>query len=463
VASCPIEIGGGVIDERTRAEVLVELAEALGDGGQPISSLEAAAQAGELAQSHGWNEVLSRAALSFGGHAAIWALNRDRRGRALARAALEQSVPGTISHTRLLAKLASLSVFSLPATERLIMAAQVLAGVEGLGDRALIQRIVSELTWAFDPNLRGPKWEHALELLAGVTDTRDARGLFIVSRCRGQAAIMVGDGQGFRAAVEASLPLRDQLSDADRSHLAAQRGHVAIWDGDFLAAERYYEEAFQLGRGELRDTATGNRVFALVLLGWLRGDLSPARLAAADLHAGLGGPNTEAVYMWVELACGKREPALKFLASFGERHRRVFLTSAICGQGLAASTLASVALGDREIMRKVDGIFEELGFEIFTGSPPPALAVAYYRGILAHGLGDLERAAALLEHSLAVHRRLPAIPYIAASQAALAEVFAEQRQHAEAGRLAAAALETAERIAAWGVARQARLALERLP
>jgi len=62
-----------------------------------------------------------------------------------------------------------------------------------------------------------------------------------------------------------------------------------------------------------------------------------------------------------------------------------------------------------------------------------------------------------------VHRRLPAIPYIAASQGALAEVLAEQRQPAEAGRLAAAALETAERIGAWGIARQARLALERLP
>ena len=60
-----------------------------------------------------------------------------------------------------------------------------------------------------------------------------------------------------------------------------------------------------------------------------------------------------------------------------------------------------------------------------------------------------------------MHRRLPAIPYIAASQAALAEVLAEQRQHAEARRLATAALETAERIAAWGIARQARSALER--
>ena len=188
-----------------------------------------------------------------------------------------------------------------------------------------------------------------------------------------------------------------------------------------------------------------------------------ARSAAADLHAGLGGPNTEAVYMWAELACGNRDPAVKFLGSFGERHRRVFLTSTICGQGLAASTLAAVSLGDREAMRKVDGIFEELGLEICTGGPPPALAAAYYRGILADGLGELERAAALLEHSLAVHRRLPAIPYIAASQAALAEVLAEQLQHAEAGRLAAAALETAERIAAWGIARQARLVLERLP
>jgi class 3 adenylate cyclase len=457
-----LEIGGGVIDERTRAEVLVELAEALGDGGQPISSLEAAAQAGEVAQSHGWNDVLGRAALSFGGHIAIWALNRDRRGRALARTALEQSVPGTVSHIRLLAKLASLSVFSLPPSERLAMAAEVLAGVERLEDPALIRRIVSELMWAFDPYFRGPKWDQALGLLARVTDTRDARGLSMVSNWRAQAALMVGDGQGFRAAVEASLPLRDQLGDADRSFLDAQRGHLAIWDGDFLAAESYYEEAFRLGRREIRDTATGNRVFALVLLGWVRGDLQPARSAAAELHAELGGPNTEAVYMWVELACGNRDPAEKFLGSFGERQRRVFLTSAICGQGLAASTLASVALGDRGAMRKVERIFEELGVEICSSGPPPGLASAYYRGILAHGLGELERAATLLEHSLVVHRRLPAIPYIAASQCALAEVLAEQRQHAEAGRLAAAALETAERIAAWGIARQARSALERL-
>jgi class 3 adenylate cyclase/tetratricopeptide (TPR) repeat protein len=455
-----LEIGGGAIDERTRADVLVELAEALGDGGQPISSLEAAAQAGELAQSHGWNDVLSRAALSFGGHQAIWALNRDRRGRALARAALERSAPGTVSHTRLLAKLASLSVFSLPPAERLAMAEDVLVGVEGLEDRALIQRIISEVTWAFDPYFRGPRWDQALELLTRSIDPRDARSLFILNRCRENAAIIAGDGEGFRAAVAASLPLLSQLGDADRSLLAAQLGHVALWDGDFLAAERSYEEAFQLGRREIRDTAAGNRVFALVLLGWLRGDLVPARVAAANFHIELGGPNTGAVYMWVELACGNPEHAVKFFASFGERQRRIFLTSAICGQGLAASTLASVALGDREAMRKIEGIFEELDLEMFSGGPPPALAAAYYRGILAEGLGEAERAAALLEQSLAVHRRLPAIPYIAASQAALAEVLAGEHQHAEAGRLAAAALETAERIGAWGIARQARSALE---
>jgi class 3 adenylate cyclase/tetratricopeptide (TPR) repeat protein len=456
-----LEVGGEAIDERTRTEVLVELAEALGDGGQPISSLEAAAQAGDLARIHNWDDLLIRAALSFGGHQAIWALNRDRRGRALARWALERSVSGTVSHTRLLAKLASLSVFSVAPADRLAMAADVLAAVEGLEDRTLIQRILRDVTWAFDPYLRGPRWDHALELLASTTDPRDARCVYIMNRCRGNAAVMAGDGEGFRSIVRAGLPILDQLSDADRSILAAQSGHVAIWDGDLVGAERQYEEALQLGRREIRDTAFGNRVFASVLLGWLRGDLSPARSAAADFYAGLGGPNTEAVHMWVELACGNREPAVQFFASFGERHRRIFLTSVICGQGLAAATLASRVLRDREAMRGVETIFAELDFEIYTSGPPPALAVAYYRGILAHGLGDLERAAALLEHSLAVHRRLLAIPYIAASQAALAEVLAQQGRENEARRLAAAALETAERIGAWGIARQARSVLER--
>jgi tetratricopeptide (TPR) repeat protein len=352
-------------------------------------------------------------------------------------------------------------VFSLAPADRLAMAADVLADLEALEDRTLISRTLADVTWAFDPCLRGPRWDQALELLASTTDRRNARGVYILNRCRGNAAVLAADGEAFRAIVRANLPLLDQLSEADRSIQAAQSGHVAIWDGDLVRAGRQYEETLHLGRREFRDTAFGNFVFASVLLGWLRGDLSPARAAAAELHAELGGPNTEAVHMWVELACGNREPATQFFASFGERHRRVFRTSVICGQGLAAATLAALALGDRAAMRAVEDILVELDADVYTSGPPPALAVAYYRGILAHGLGDLDRAAVLLDHSLAVHRRLSALPYVAASHAALAAVRAEQGRHDEARRLATAALETAERVGASGIARQARSAIER--
>ena len=162
----------------------------------------------------------------------------------------------------------------------------------------------------------------------------------------------------------------------------------------------------------------------------------------------LGGPNVGAVAAWIDAAHGRTVEARRYFETLTERARAFFSATVIAASGLSALTMAAYLLRDEACLRIAEQLWAPRHEPIF-GSPISIQAASsYYRGLIAHGLGDTGRASQLLTTSIDVHRRLDAPPLIAASQAALAEVTNDSQ-------LAATALKAAQAVGAWGIARQA--------
>jgi DNA-binding SARP family transcriptional activator/class 3 adenylate cyclase len=449
-----LDVAGTEAPARLRTELLIERARMLDGAGEWTSSLDAAAAAAELAIPNGWDDLVVEAALAFPGGMAIWAMNRDRRGIHLVDAALERCEPGTPDHACLLSKAAALTVFTAPVEQRLKLVGQALDDLAALTDSTRHWQALRELDGACDPRYGHPTADRVMAELDRLAAEDDGARRSAVAEARLRRAVEAGRGDRFRAAL-LDLPDEKHLSDAVLSAHFAQRGHVAVWDGDLEEAERLYRESWELGRLELHDTAWGILVLPRVLIGWFRGDMSAVRADVAAFHSELGGRNLAAVHAWVELACGEPEPAERFLSEFGERDHQVMLRSTICGQGLAAASLAAARLAHRDGIAKLLAVWQDITADVYTQALPPALAKAYYQGILAAAAGDVPTAEERVRASLVVHERLRAIPYIAASQAALADLLLAEGNRDQARRLAHQATETSRRIGAWGIARAA--------
>jgi hypothetical protein len=121
----------------------------------------------------------------------------------------------------------------------------------------------------------------------------------------------------------------------------------------------------------------------------------------------------------------------------------------IAASGLTALTMAATLLQEERFLLVADALWSPRSEAVYGHPISVQAASSYYRGLIADGLGETERAVTELLHSIEVHRRLRAPLFLAASQAALAEMTADRH-------LAAEAMATAERFGAWGIVRQAR-------
>jgi DNA-binding SARP family transcriptional activator/class 3 adenylate cyclase/tetratricopeptide (TPR) repeat protein len=449
-----LDVAGPAAPARLRAELLVELARMLDEAGESMSSLDAASAAAELAITHGWDELVVQAAVAFPGGLTIWASNRGQRGTRLVEAGLERCEPGTPEHACLLSKLAALSLFTAPVEQRLELVGRALDELSAESDPTRRWQALRELEWSCDPCYGHPVADRVMIELDRLAGQGGAERRFAIVNARLHRAIDAGRGDLFRAAL-LDQPDEKNLSETSLALVFAHRGHLALWDGELDEAARLYQQCWEIALREFHDTGWGILVFSRVLISWLRGDLSVVRSDVAAFCAELGGRNLEAVRAWVDLGCGEPQTAERFLSEFGERDHRVMLQSQICGQGLAAASLAAAHLRDRASILKILAVWQDVTAEVYTPPPAPALAKAYYQGILAFAADDAKTAEERLRSSLTVHERLCSVPYVAASRAALAEVLLQRGERDEAGRLARQAAETSSRIGAWGIAQAA--------
>jgi class 3 adenylate cyclase len=441
---------------RAHTEVLVELACAFNGAGLWTSSLDAAVLAGQLAQANGEDDLLIAAALSFGGAHAVWAVYRDHRGRELVRTALDRCPAGTIDHAALLSKLAALSLFVAPVNERLALCRQALEIVDTHADVAGRHRVLSEFWTGVNPRYDHPLYARALDELAVLSPAHGVESIWNYTLSRGEQLVVMADGAALRALM-AKFNDGEKLSDASRSIFLNVQGHIAILDGDLSRAASLFADAERAGASEFRHLALNSRAHHAAILGWLRGDMSEAEQLQDALRADVGGPIVEAMWVWIQLCRGDAGPAQRFLATF--RRTDVFLRFVGGALGLVPYTLVAVGLSDQQALVQARRLWAEIPVDVYTSSMQPMLAKSYYQGIVEHRLGAFPEAEERLRHSLVVHERMTALPYQAASRAALAALLVETGERDEARTLATDAAESSRRIEAFGITRQAELVL----
>jgi hypothetical protein len=429
--------------------LLVDLARALDGAGEVVKAIDAAARAGEEARRQGNVELLVEAALALSGSDSMWALNRDRRVRKLVADGIAATVAGTLPHARLTAKLAALEAFSLPIQQRraLLTPAEVVALSAPNGPD--VREFLIDAIWASDPIWPDPCVARLADALVARCEAHHLRPLAHVGTVRNVVALMNADGAAFRRQTAINLALAEKTGH--RVNMASGKqvaANVPLLDGDFERAEELRQEALAVGRDASPDMIVGNHAFTTTTAGWLLGDLEPSERLIEPLRRGIGGPNVGAVAAWIDAAHGRTADARRFFEALTPRSEAFFSATFIAASGLTALTMAAYHLRDEACLRIAQRLWAPRHEPIFANPLSIQAASSYYKGLIAHGLDEAGAARQLLTTSIDVHRRLDSPPFIAASQAALANVTNDRQ-------LAATALETARAIGAWGIARQA--------
>ena len=249
---------------------------------------------------------------------------------------------------------------------------------------------------------------------------RRAEGLLLTAN-----ALLEDGSAAFRPVLDEYLAVAEQFGQPRHDYLAlTRRGALALIDGRLDEAESLIEEATALGE-RIGEPDVGN-VRMSQQLGLVRARGEPPRLretAAEAIRWWVGVPShAHAVAAGLFAEAGELAEAARSLDAVRAlgvwRDDRSYLWSVFVG-GMAT---AAVRLADRdacaELLAELEPVTTACGVNgalvCFSGSN------AHWAGLLADALGERERARDLLEHALAVHRRLGARVWEAESCAALA-------------------------------------------
>ncbi len=398
-----------------RAELELELGDCLNVAGRPAEGVPHFEAAAAVGMQTGDFDLLHRAALHcWAGNP--WYANADDTAQRLLRAAIDRCpADDDVALASLEAGLAAFSIFTSRLADRDRVTADAVTRVRAHDDPTALARVLVSRHVAITSPL-------ALNQLDAVA--RELAPLQVVVPLATAPGDLVGvsatdywraDGRAYRHAA-AGFDLDDPRLPASDATVGGQlQACVALLDGRTGDARRLAERA--LGVGAWGDASVGNHAWQLLLADWLDGSIAASRARVDAMYRRYGGQPTRLTYAWVEAAAGDPAAAMAALERVGrDRVRRVpelFLGSI----GLAAGASAVVELGARAWAPAFIEAFEPV-YDLMSGVPwAPFPAGAFYVGLLAALLGDVDAADAHFTTAAAIHERMLAPAYVAVTRA----------------------------------------------
>ena len=387
------------MQDRLRAELLVELGSVLSDGGRVPAGIKPLEDAVRLADAHGWPDILVGAALGHGGRSPYRRLTDDRTLRLLERATqhLEGCDDGTAA--RVLAKTAAFKLFSARLDDREVLSQQAVDRAAHASESDRLE--VLEARWVA---LGCPLCIDELERLDGELLTLRTRlsRLMADAACPEAVLYWRGDGEGLRGELEASQADARRGRRIDEWRNCVLSGAVAALEGDVGAARRFFGQAGRIGEDAWGDSAAMLQAFALFFCDLVEGVSGQSVRAFEQLVRVSPSPVVEVCLAWARVRADDVDGARRVMARLRVSSVAWFAEHIVGGAALAGAAEVAMALGlddwaraaEREL-RRLDGLMLGLPWAPSVSADHVLSRLASFRGDEA--AVDRHRAAA---HSL---------------------------------------------------------------
>jgi class 3 adenylate cyclase len=454
----------GPVDEDARLELVVSLGEAEHRAGDPAQR-ETLLRAAELARRRGNAPALARAALA--GTRGIlptsvgWV---DQEKVAVLEAAVEAVGEGDpAARSRLLATLGVELVFGTDWRRCLPLSDEALSLARSLGDPETLARVLMARNFpTCAPGLLQERLANTAELLEVVKQVADPALVAEAHLFRSRTAFEAGQV----AEADRCITVADELSagvgqPALRWRVRYIQGARAVAAGRCADAERLLVESRELGR--LTGQPDADLLFARQQVCLRLAQYRVDTKTLTNMEALGTVPLDDSASARLACELGRREQATAALEHFAATPLRTdlywlpaMLNWAAVASGLGLAGPAAVI--ERELRPYADLPVAMTAL--------PMLSVAHHLGLLSFTLGHLQTAEEDFLAAEAIHERIGAPAWLAASRLERARVLIARQQSGDAERaldLAGQALATARQLGLGGLERQAVTLLQECP
>jgi len=411
----------GSADDRERCRLLLAAGESLSRAGLEAEGNEALLEAARVAEQAGWADLLTQAALRYGGRF-MWARASSDPALVplLERALLALGAHDSPERARLLARLATAIRDDPHRERRLALADEALEIAERSGDPAMLAAVVTGHWEASEgPGDAGAGIQIGARLIALGERIGDRERVFEGHDIRLQGFWKVGDRAGVDVELEAIDALARELRQpAQHWHASTGWSMLALMEGRFEDAERLISETLALGQRAQSWNALVSHRLATFVLRRAQGRLAEIEdTMARSVHdyPALWRFRCALVHLYAEL--GREQEARAALDGVlaGDLGGEFLDTEWLLGMTLLAEPCA--ALRDRaaaarlyELLLPYEPHYAQAPVEASFGAAARAL------GVLATTLGRLDDADRHFEAAIAMERRMRARPWLAHAQ-----------------------------------------------
>jgi DNA-binding SARP family transcriptional activator len=427
----------GSDDTRRTCELLLALGDALSRAGDAAAAKEPFQRAAEIADREGWAELLSRAALGYGGRFAWGRASMDPGLVQLLERALEAvGERDSTARVKLLGRLAAARRDEPLREPRVRLAEEALAMARRLGDPETLAYAL-EAHW---PAVEGPatlegRLERAGELITLGVETHDLEKAFVGHDYRLNTYMTLADRAGIDVEVAALAEVAERLRQpAQRWSVLTSQTMVALLEGRLDDAEELIERTSAAGELTYRFNADVSRRVQLFLLHRARGRLADVeQVIAQAVHQYPALHRFTCVLAHVHAELGHERAARDAIAvAMAHDLRREYVDEEWL---FAVNTLPDVAafLGDDHIARELYDLL--LPYEhLYAEAPVEGSfgAIARGLGVLAAQLRRFDDAERHFTDAIETERSMRAWPWLAHAQHGLGEMLLARGDEARA-------------------------------
>jgi tetratricopeptide (TPR) repeat protein len=427
----------GSDDPRRTCELLLALGDAVSRAGDAPAAKEPFQRAAEIADREGWAELLSRAALGYGGRFAWGRASMDPGLVQLLERALEAvGEQDSTARVKLLGRLAAARRDEPFREARVRLAEEALAMARRIGDRETLAYAL-EAHW---PAVEGPatlegRLERADELIALGLETHDLEKAFVGHDYRLNTYITLADRAGVDVEVAALAELAESLRQpAQRWSVSTAHTMVALMEGRLADAEALIEQTLAAGELAYRFNADVSHRVQLFLLRRAQGRLAEVEHVMAEAvhqYPALHRFTCVLAHVHAEL---RNERAARDAAAVALAHdlRREYVDEEWL---LAVNTLPDVSafLADDDMARELYDLL--LPYErLYSQAPVEGTfgSIARGLGVLAAQLQRFDDAERHFADAIETERSMRAWPWLAHAQHGLGQMLVARGDDARA-------------------------------
>jgi DNA-binding CsgD family transcriptional regulator/tetratricopeptide (TPR) repeat protein len=406
----------GVLDERQRAEILLEEGTALFRAGRSLDSLQSFRQAAEIARDLGEGELLARAAIGF--ETSCWrpGLTDEGARELLQEASAALAREDSTLRVGLLASLARALEFEGDSEQAALARADAIAMARRIDDRPGLVTVLVGIYWARATT----SLAEALEMLGEARDLAeemgDVEGQAEATQWRVSALMALGEIVPAREELTVALDMAQNTRQPFNLHVCEHyRSALALLEGHLAEAEEAAERSREWG--QLLVGRDASSVYGIQMFGVRReqgrlAELAPVIrvLTAGDRGGGAWRPGLAA--MLAELAMEEQVR--------GELDRVQAEGLGPLREGLWLASLtyladAAGAIAHEEVASLVYPMLAPLaGTNVMIGHGVACYGAAdRYLGMLAATLGDTDSATRHFEAAIKLNRQMGASTWLA--------------------------------------------------